>query len=171
MNQQEQWRPVIGFDGYEVSNLGRIMSFRRHVRPYLMRGALKSPDGYRMVQLRDGISGGRLRLVHCLVAEAFIGPRPEGSQVRHLDGDKSNNIVSNLTYGTASENAYDQVRHGVHHVARRTHCPQGHEYSPQNTYIHKLGGRRCRICVLAANRRARERRAFRAANVRTAVTA
>jgi hypothetical protein len=48
--------------------------------------------------------------VHGLVAETFIGPRPNGAQVNHKDGNKRNNAVCNLEYVTASQNiqhAYD----------------------------------------------------------------
>lgn len=52
------------------------------------------------------------RTVHSLVADAFLGPRPLGSQVRHLDGNRGNNRLSNLAYGTAKENADDRESHG-----------------------------------------------------------
>jgi hypothetical protein len=50
--------------------------------------------------------------VHRLVAKAFLGDRPEDMQIRHLDGNKLNNHVDNLCYGTAQENAQDKVLHG-----------------------------------------------------------
>jgi hypothetical protein len=43
--------------------------------------------------------------------------------------------VSNLRYGTRSENIRDNVRHGTHNKSTRTHCPRGHLYSPENTYL------------------------------------
>jgi hypothetical protein len=51
------------------------------------------------------------RSVHQLVLEAFGGPRPEGLQVRHKDGDRRNNALENLAWGTGKENAVDRVRH------------------------------------------------------------
>jgi hypothetical protein len=42
----------------------------------------------------------------------FVGPRPERLECRHLDGDKANNRVENLRYGTRKENAEDMTRHG-----------------------------------------------------------
>ena len=50
--------------------------------------------------------------VHELVALAFIGPLAPGQQVRHLDGDRTNNRAANLAHGTALENATDRERHG-----------------------------------------------------------
>ena len=51
-------------------------------------------------------------LVHALVAELFIGPRPERNVVRHLDGSRSFNWVGNLAYGTHQENSDDARLHG-----------------------------------------------------------
>jgi hypothetical protein len=90
--------------------------------------------------------------VHALVAAAFLGPRPEGMQVRHGDGSKDNNHLSNLCYGTASDNVRDSIAHGTQAMVRKTHCPQGHEYTPENIYVRSRGGRECRTCVIARER-------------------
>jgi hypothetical protein len=50
---------------------------------------------------------------HSLVLKAFCGPRPAGMQCRHLDGNKSNNRLSNLSWGTPKENAADKFLHGT----------------------------------------------------------
>lgn len=63
--------------------------------------------GYRRVSIGD-----KKFEVHRLVALAFRGPRPPQYQVRHLDGVKTNNVPSNLKWGTAQENADDRERHG-----------------------------------------------------------
>ena len=52
------------------------------------------------------------KLVHRLILETFIGPCPEGMECRHLDGNPTNNHLSNLCWGTRSENQKDKVRHG-----------------------------------------------------------
>lgn len=52
------------------------------------------------------------RLVHRLVLEAFVGPRPKGMECRHLDSNSLNNNVSNLMWGTHKENEQDKIKHG-----------------------------------------------------------
>lgn len=57
---------------------------------------------------------GSRRYVHHVVCEVFHGPRPSSRhQVRHLDGDRTNNAASNLAWGTPEENARDKERHGT----------------------------------------------------------
>lgn len=55
----------------------------------------------------------RNRKVHSLIAEAFHGPRPEGSVVRHLDGDSANNRPVNISYGTQQTNILEKRDHGT----------------------------------------------------------
>lgn len=57
--------------------------------------------------------------VHGLVAEAFIGPRPIGVQVNHIDGDRTNNSATNLEYCTDSENKRHAVSIGLGAVGGR----------------------------------------------------
>jgi len=52
-------------------------------------------------------------MVHTFVALAFIGKRQSGMQIRHIDGNRNNNRLSNLCYGTVSENANDKRAHGT----------------------------------------------------------
>ena len=154
----ERWKPVKGYEGiYEVSNHGRVRSLdrvvtysdgrvRRHKGKIL--SAPLSRDGYPAVNLH---TQGRLkkRTVHSLVAEAFVGPRPEGMEVCHNDGSKTNNHVDNLRYGTRSENMLDRVRHGTNPSTAKTHCPRGHELSAENNppSSAKLGERTCLACA------------------------
>lgn len=139
----ERWATVSDFPNYEVSDRGRVRSLARHPGRVLAAG----PDGggYPHVQLhRDGTS--RTLRVHVLVAAAFHGPRPEGLEVRHLDGDPTNNRPENLAYGTHSENMQDRTRHGYRpRRPLKTHCPAGHPYDAANTR-HGHHGRSCREC-------------------------
>lgn len=142
----EIWRPIPGWeDRYQVSNFGRVRSRRRRGAPGGLRRLANDAFGYRVLSLSR--PGARVtKRVHVLVLTAFVGPRPTGHLVRHLDGDPSNNRLSNLAWGTSSENNHDQVRHGTHPHAAKDACPRGHPYSPENTYLHPNGERRCRIC-------------------------
>lgn len=135
----EEWRPIADHPRYEVSNRGRIRSHVRRspriLQPWLVKG-------YPMVGFQR-IGGRRpCQLVHVLVAEAFIGPRPEGLQVRHLDGNRLNSDVANLAYGTPTENSEDTIAHGHHPGYEQTHCKSGHELSAANVRL--VGGRRSR---------------------------
>jgi len=53
------------------------------------------------------------RRVHSLLLDAFVGPRPKQMVARHLDGNKLNNKLSNLKYGTRKENGQDMIKHGT----------------------------------------------------------
>lgn len=141
----ETWAPIPEFPGYWASDLGRIASIRRNKWRVLKQG--RNPNGYWIVSLwRDDRESPITVTVHRLITAAFIGPRPDGLVVRHLDGDQHNNAAANLTYGTVSENSLDTVRHGRHNMARKTHCKRGHEFTPQTTDYTKNGGRMCRTC-------------------------
>ena len=50
--------------------------------------------------------------VHSLLLAAFVGPKPSGKQALHNDGDRVNNTLENLSWGTPVENAADKIRHG-----------------------------------------------------------
>lgn len=66
-------------------------------------------SGYHRVNLGRGNG----RLIHRLVLEAFVGPCPPGMECRHLDGNRTNNSLGNLAWGTRKENMADQVAHGT----------------------------------------------------------
>lgn len=153
----ERWLPVVGYEGlYEVSDHGRVRSVdrtivgsdgvrQRHSGQMLVQGT-NSTCEHRLVKLRSGHQRRVARYVHRLVLEAFVGPCPEGHEVCHNDGDPTNNHVSNLRYGTVSDNRYDSVRHGTHVEARKTHCPRGHVLDDPNL-VPSLKVRGCRSCL------------------------
>lgn len=108
MNDQEEWRAVVGYEGlYEASDRGRVRSKRSG------RFVGSKSGKYMMVWL---VGHGRRihRRVHVVVAAAFRGPRPSGQVVRHLDSNKLNNRLGNLIYGTVLDNRADDLRHGVY---------------------------------------------------------
>lgn len=145
----ERWAPIPGYEQtYEVSTRGRVNS---RPRPTTRGGILTwSPDnyGYPRVTLVQGGKQRKVR-VHLLVMAAFVGPTPEGMEVRHLDGDSSNPRLDNLAFGTHAENMADMVRHG--RSTRRTTCQQGHPRVEGNLSAPgKNGGRHCLTCAREA---------------------
>lgn len=170
----EEWRPVVGWeDSYEVSNLGRVRSKDRVITAgdgiaKQLHGKILKPGmnrRHRHVALCDG-DGGKSYRVHKLVLEAFIGPCPDGLEIRHLDDDPDNNRLSNLAYGTRSENMFDRVANGTHHNAIKTHCKHGHEFTTSNTGPNAYGkGRRCLTCKRIRGREAMRRKRARSATV------
>lgn len=109
----ESWRPIVGFFGpaLEVSDQGRI----RYVENKRIRETLaRDSYGYPQVNLKHGKDkrDWRTHKIHKLVLEAFVGPRPVGFHCRHLNGDKRDNRLSNLKWGSPLENGRDRVAHG-----------------------------------------------------------
>jgi hypothetical protein len=156
------WRPVIGYAGfYEVSDQGHVRSLDRVTASGPRRGKLLKPqilnNSAKHLQVSLSRYGNaRHRLIHQLVLEAFVGPRPPGLECRHLNDDSTDNRLSNLVWGTRSENLHDMVRNGKHTMAAKTHCVNGHEYTPSNTLRNNKGARVCRNCV---RQHARDQRA------------
>lgn len=111
----ENWKPVLGFEGlYEVSDLGRVVSIKRisNVETRRNKAVFVDNNGYhRMLIWKDG--KGHTRSVHRMVAEAFIGPRPRGMIVNHIDGNKANNAVGNLEFTTCAGNSRHAVELGL----------------------------------------------------------
>ena len=52
--------------------------------------------------------------IHRVVALVFIGNRPDGMVIRHLDGNRFNNRADNLAYGTVQQNYEDTIKHKTH---------------------------------------------------------
>lgn len=153
----EEWRPVVGFEGrYEVSSTGQVMSLPKPTRawPIIMIPQISARGGYPSVALRDG-SRRVVRPVHVLMLEAFVGPRPEGFFALHCDDDPMNCTISNLRWGSPSDNSRDAVRNGRHPQARKSHCKRGHELVDENLWVNSRGHRTCRACV--AERKAAKR--------------
>lgn len=164
------WVRIPEAPGYEASVEGNIRSSTRDVTDSLGRTrtyqgvqlaeAVNPMTGYRQVGVH--LSGRQVtRTVHSLVANAFLGPRPDGEEVRHLNGDQSDNRPANLAWGTPLQNKADQRRHGTHHNTAKTHCPAGHPYSAENTYWSPRGGRQCRTCIAARRGAKRSRKEAR----------
>jgi hypothetical protein len=131
----EQWKPVVGFEGYEVSDQGRVKSLSRWretrpgrrfwaketiLVPIVTRTRLDGKSRTIVNLYRDG-QRHWTRVPH-IVLNAFIGPRPSTAhQARHLDCDPTNNCAANLLWGTAAENHADTLR--CDHILRGASHP------------------------------------------------
>jgi len=113
---QEKWLPIVGYEGhYEASNHGRVRIVKDRPRTFVgqvLKPNVNGRSGYLYAHLnKDGVR--KLVSIHRLVAAAFIGACPEGKEVNHKDGIKSNNQPYNLEYLTRSDNHFHAYRNGL----------------------------------------------------------
>ncbi len=113
----EIWKDVCEVEGCEVSNLGRVRSYweagkSEMTKKPTLKALRVNGFGYLVTNIRSGPQQYVTRSVHTLVLNAFKG-RPHGKvECRHLDGNKTNNRLENLCWGTRSENITDRIGHG-----------------------------------------------------------
>ena len=116
----EQWKDAPGFEGlYQVSDHGRVRALvpRNSKHREFLTASIR-PDGYRCVALY-GTDGSRKGwLLHRLVLEAFSGAAP-GLQGAHLNGDQSDNRLSNLAWVTSKVNHSHMREHGTAPIGER----------------------------------------------------
>ena len=98
MGVKEEWKLIQDYDNYEVSTLGNV---RNSNTGRVLK--LTCKGGYMFTGLCQN-SNSKTLPVHRLVASAFIANPENKPQVNHKDKNRSNNIVSNLEWSTASEN-------------------------------------------------------------------
>ena len=139
-----EWREIPGLQGnYEVSEFG---NFRRVLSNGQRRPKAQHTDraGYLRANLYvNGVK--RTVQASGAVAEAFIGPRPEGMEVCHIDGNHQNNHFTNLRYDTVLNNRRDKITHGTHrNQNNKTHCRNGHVWTRETTRF--VGNFKQRIC-------------------------
>lgn len=163
MSGPEEWQPVVGYEGfYEVSNLARVRSLSRYITQRGRYGMITRPvrgrvlrqtirDGYCTVSLCNGETE-KIKRVHRLVLEAFVGPCPDGMEGCHGNDVRTDNRIENLRWDTPSANNVDYVRHGRHHLAQRSTCPRGHRLEAPNLepgLLARKGHRTCWACGIA----------------------
>lgn len=100
----EQWKVIQGFENYLVSSLGNIKTVKGNFKKVIY----DNKNSYGYVELWKNNKGKKFR-IHRLVAETFIPNYANKEQVNHIDGDKTNNCVSNLEWVTPKEN----IRHAI----------------------------------------------------------
>lgn len=158
------WSPIPNYEArYEASTLGEIRAifpWRKLANPRIIK---PFRGKYFQLWLSPQREAGTYRRdfwqVHVLIALTFLGSRPEGLEIRHLDGNNFNNRLDNLAYGTHSENQLDTVRLGKNPNANKSHCKYGHEFTEENTYRDpKYGYRYCVQCRRRSEHEAARRR-------------
>jgi len=115
------WKPIKDFPDYLISDCGKVKRMHRRILKKdgvianykeMMLKPTKDTHGYYFIRLGAG-SGKRGLWIHRLVAEAFIGFTEERKYVNHIDGNKTNNHVSNLEICTSGENQKHAYRTGL----------------------------------------------------------
>ena len=119
-------KAIDGFPKYFVTDDGRVYSEKRG--HYLKLN--KTKYGYPILNLSNG-SKDKVRMVyaHHLVAQAFLGQKPNGYEIVHLDGNPQNNTVGNLSYETHKTNMLHRRIHGT--------CPNGSKH-PNHKLTEKI---------------------------------
>ena len=116
----ELWQSVPGFEElYDVSSLGRV----RPVRPRFRSKPFKATPmwGRYVVVALGRHPNATVFPVHRLVAQAFLGPCPEGLVINHIDGNRHNNTADNLEYVTVGENNRHAVATGLNDIRGEGH--------------------------------------------------
>lgn len=134
------WRDVLGYEGvYQVSDSGQVRSIGTRISSRVLRTHTRKRDGYVYVGLRLNCER-KTAKVHRLVAEAFL-PNPTGlPDVDHINGDRSDNRVSNLRWATKSINGRNRhktfgevpllgvsISSSVRNPYRASICVEGHK--------------------------------------------
>ncbi len=125
----EYTKEIAGYDGfYRIGKDGSVWSCRGlghkcgAIRGWFRMKPLRHRIGKSYVRNgirlhKNGIAKGFK--IHTLVAEAFIGRRPDGMECRHLDGNAENNNFRNLAWGTHQQNIDDRNSHGTSNQGER----------------------------------------------------
>lgn len=108
----EGFVPVADYSEYAVARTGEVYGKTKILKP------VRQKSGYYTVTFKMNGKVSTHRIQH-LVLEAFIGPRPPGTEALHRNGDKSNNSLDNLSWDTPRENAADRIRHGTQAAGTR----------------------------------------------------
>ncbi len=107
----ETFKSIVGYPGYEVSDQGRVRSWKGP-QPRILK-LFKPRQGHWHASLSPSRYALTCASVYRLVLTAFVGPPGEGRKVRHLNGDRSDNRLANLRWGTEAERVADKMAHGT----------------------------------------------------------
>lgn len=109
----EVWKKIIGFENYEVSNLGNVKNtnFKRTRKEKIMKST-KNSSGYLLLSLFKNGKRNRFQ-VHYLVAISFINNFENKKCINHINGIKTDNRLENLEWNTHSENTKHAFKIGL----------------------------------------------------------
>ncbi len=99
-------------DNYAISDSGEFYRILADGR-FEKRATPTGKNGYCLACMWVDGKDAR-QYVHRVVMAVFVGPCPSGHEVRHLNGNRTDNRLCNLAYGTRKENVADALRHGTH---------------------------------------------------------
>ena len=146
-NSPEIWKAILGFPGYEVSDQGRVKSYRknqdpRYLNPFppmILKPSIDKQGYYLYCLYKDGkphyFKG------HQLVLLTFIGPCPPGMEPCHEDGKPANNALTNLRWDTRPNNHADKLKHGTDGKGKKNNMAKLTEENV--TEIRKLSSQGC----------------------------
>lgn len=139
MDTKEVWRRIIDFEDYEVSNCGRVRSWKYTNSPKILKQFLIG-RGYPAVILSNknkaGQSQQKQKYVHRLVGKAFIDNPDKKLYINHIDESKDNNNAENLEWRTQRENI--QIHFALAH---NDNCSVCREYNEHIKIMKKYGKR------------------------------
>lgn len=114
-----EYRAVLNAPMFRVGSDGSMWSKLKHgcrgneEGEWHLMSLFKVKSGHMRASLRYGDGPWVKKFIHTLILEAFTGPCPPGMECLHRDGDPQNNSLSNLRWGTRSENVRDAITHGT----------------------------------------------------------
>lgn len=122
---------IPGYPGYAAGDDGTVWGCRNGAggwnsfkpRPPFRQWRKLLPcllHGYSVVNVRRADGNWRVTKISRLVLYAFVGPCPPGHECRHFpSNDRTNNKLTNVRWGTPSENTHDQVKDGTHYFSKQ----------------------------------------------------